>query len=371
MFIETLGCQNFRNYELLDISFGQHTNILYGENAQGKTNILEAIYMAATSRSHRGAKDKQMIQFESDEAHIKMIVNKMDVNHRIDMHLRKNGKKGVAIDRVNIRKMVDLFGMSSVIMFSPEDLDIVKDGPSERRKFMNAEISQMSGLYFSDFQNYKKIIDQRNKLLKQIYFEPRLKDTLDIWDEQLATVGESIIRERKNFIFQMNQMIQPIHEELTGGREKIEIRYEPDVEEKNFRQKLLDKRETDLRYSSTSVGPHRDDFGIFINDKDVRIYGSQGQQRTSAISIKLTEIDMLKQLKNDEPILLLDDVMSELDGNRRDALLSKISNIQTIITCAGYDDFIRNQVKADKIYRVENGKIIDETIPFANGIGIK
>lgn len=162
-----------------------------------KQIFLKLYTWQRTSRSHRGAKDKQMIQFESDEAHIKMIVNKMDVNHRIDMHLRKNGKKGVAIDRVNIRKMVDLFGMSSVIMFSPEDLDIVKDGPAERRKFMNAEISQMSGLYFSDFQNYKKIIDQRNKLLKQIYFEPRLKDTLDIWDEQLATVGENIIRERK------------------------------------------------------------------------------------------------------------------------------------------------------------------------------
>ncbi len=355
MYVDSLALKNYRNYEELDISFSDGINILYGNNAQGKTNILEALFIAATTKSHRGSKDKDIIKFENEEAHIRVNMKKRDVGHRVDMHLRKNGSKGVAIDGISIKKSTELFGMINMIFFSPEDLSIVKNGPGERRRFIDMEICQLSRIYYNNLQNYNKVLEQRNNLIRQIYYNPSLKETLDIWDDQLVNYGTAVIRERNNFISMLNDIIKDIHNKLTSGKEKIDLKYEPNVEIEDFSNVLLQKREADIKNGSTLSGPQRDDFGIIINDKDVRLFGSQGQQRTAALSLKLAEIELVKKIINDTPVLLLDDVMSELDSTRRNALLETIKGIQTVITCTGYDDFIRERISIDKIYRIENG----------------
>ncbi len=355
MYIESIELSNYRNYSDVKVEFGKNTNILYGDNAQGKTNILESIYMAATTKSHRGSKDRDIIRIGEDESHIRLLVNKKDISHRVDMHLRKNKNKGVAIDGIPIRRATELYGLLNVIFFSPEDLSIIKNGPAERRRFMDLELCQISRLYYQNLSSYNKILNQRNNLLKQIYYNKSLMDTLDIWNMQLVDSGVRIIKERRNFIEMMNELIGDIHSRLTSGREKLEIVYECNVDEENFDKVLQEKTETDLRYSSTQSGPHRDDISFLINGIDARKYGSQGQQRTVALSLKMAEIKLVKKIINDNPILLLDDVMSELDTSRRDALIEEIKDIQTIITCTGYDDFIKEQIIINNVYSVVEG----------------
>ena len=349
MYVESLALKNFRNYEKLDIRFSDSINIIHGDNAQGKTNILEAIFMAATTKSHRNSKDRDIIRFGEEESHIRLNLKKRDVGHRIDMHLRKSKPKGVAIDGIPIKRSTELFGLINIIMFSPEDLSVIKNGPGERRRFMDMEICQLSRIYYSNLLKFNKVLDQRNNLLKQIYFKPKMESTLDVWDEQLVDVGRSIISERSNFINMINDIIRDIHSGITSDNEKIEIKYEPNVDKDSFLQVLKDKRKLDIKNSITMTGPQRDDFGVFINGNDVRVFGSQGQQRTAALSLKMAEIQLVKRIINDNPILLLDDVMSELDEKRRNALLENISDIQTLITCTGYDDFIRQRINVDKL----------------------
>lgn len=360
MFIEKLALNNFRNYSEEEISFSEGINILYGDNAQGKTNILEAIYMTATTKSHRGNKDKEIIRFGCEEAHIRADINKNDIKHRIDMHLKNNKSKGVAIDMVTIRRTAQLFGLVNIVLFSPEDLSIIKDSPAERRKFIDMELCQLNKLYYSELSSYNKVLNQRNNLLKQISFNEKSKDLLDVWDEQLVNYGIKIISLRDNFINMINEIIADIHSSLTSGKEKLKVIYEKNSDEISFSERLREKRFVDLKYQSTSVGPHRDDISFIVNDIDIKKYGSQGQQRTVALSLKLAEIELVKRIIKDNPILLLDDVMSELDSTRRDALLSYISDIQTIITCTGYDDFIKERLSIDKIYKVSQGKIREE-----------
>ena len=358
MYVETLALRNFRNYEALDIIFSDKINILYGDNAQGKTNILESIYLSATTRSHKRAKEKDIIRFGEEESHIRLNIKKRDVGHRIDVHLKKIGNKGIAIDGIPIKKSTELFGLINIIIFSPEDLSVVKSSPGERRRFMDMEICQLSRIYYSNLSKYNKILDQRNNTLKQIAYRNGVEDVLDVWDDQLVDVGSSIIKERQNFINMLNEVIKEIHKNLTSEGEEIELKYEPNVESENFGEVLKEKRNIDIKNTTTMSGPHRDDFGIFINNVDVRKYGSQGQQRTAALSLKLAEIELVKKIINDNPILLLDDVMSELDSKRREALLNSIKDIQTIITCTGYDDFIKQRINVDKIYKISNGKIV-------------
>lgn len=357
MIINNLALNNYRNYLSEEINFSDGINILYGDNAQGKTNILEAIYMLATTKSHRTSKDKEIIRFDSEEGHIKAGIKKRDIDYRIDMHLRKNKSKGVAIDRVPIRKTSQLMGMVNVVLFSPEDLTIIKDSPSERRRFIDMELCQLSKIYYSNLSNYNKILNQRNNLLKNIYYDKSQMDMLDIWDSQLVDYGLKIIKDRNNFINKINEIILDIHRKLTSDKETIKVRYDKNISEEDFAKELTNKRDADLRYQSTQVGPHRDDISFFVNDMDVKIYGSQGQQRTVALSLKLAEIKLVKEIIGDNPILLLDDVMSELDSSRRDALLSSINDIQTIITCTGYDDFIKERLAIDKVYQVSKGTI--------------
>lgn len=357
MFVNSLELSHYRNYNSLSITFNPGITILYGDNAQGKTNILEAVYLCATTKSHRGSKDKEIIQFGEEESHLRITLTKNDIRHKIDMHLRRNKSKGVAIDGQVIRKSGELFGIIHIIFFSPEDLGLIKNAPSERRKFMNLELCQLNKLYYHNYVNYNKALNQRNTLLKQIYFKPELADTLDMWDDYLVEYGKGIIEEREQFIARLNDIVRGIHSHLTGGREEIEIAYEKNVTIEDYENVMKSKRETDLKYQSTQTGPHRDDICFYINGVDVRRFGSQGQQRTAALSLKLAEIELVKSVIHDNPILLLDDVMSELDSSRKSYLLDSIKEIQTIVTCTGYDDFIKSRLNIDQIYKVTNGTI--------------
>ena len=360
MIIKSIKLENFRNYESLELDFENGTNILYGDNAQGKTNVLEAIYLSATTKSHKGSKDKEIIKFEKDESHIRMFLDKEGMEYRVDMHLRRSKSKGIAINGQPIKKAADLVGLLNVVFFSPEDLSIIKDGPSDRRKFVDMELFQIDKYYLYNLNQYNKIINQRNKLLKDFYFNTDLNETLQVWNMQLVTYGKQIISRREKFVEQLNEIIFDIHKNLSGGKEELTIIYEPNVGEDEFENKLKSSQERDIKLKMTSVGPHRDDFCFMINGVDIRKYGSQGQQRTAALSLKLAEIELLKKVTGDLPVLLLDDVLSELDSNRQNYLLNSIGDIQTIITCTGLDEFINNRFEIDKIFKVTNGIIESE-----------
>ncbi len=357
MFIESLELQNFRNYETLSMKFDRGTNILFGDNAQGKTNILEAVYLGGTTKSHRGSKDREMIRFEQDEAHIRMQVKREAVSCRIDMHLKKNKSKGIAINGVPIRKASELFGAVNMVFFSPEDLQIIKEGPGERRRFVDLELCQLSKVYLNQLTNYNKILNQRNKLLKDLAFMPDLMPTLEVWDEQLLNYGSQLIAAREEFVEQLNEISVDIHANLTGEKEHLELVYEPNVSKENFSQMLRKNRDKDIRFKLSSVGPHRDDLCVKINGIDIRKFGSQGQQRTAALSLKLSEIYLVKRLIHDTPVLLLDDVLSELDGSRQNYLLQSIRDIQTLITCTGLDDFVSHQFNINRVFRVIDGRV--------------
>lgn len=357
MIVESLELKNFRNYDKLEISFDGGKNILYGDNAQGKTNILEALYLCSTTKSHRGAKDREIIRFHEDESHIKLMIQKKGVPYRIDIHLKKSKSKGIAINGLPIKKASELFGIINVIFFSPEDLSIIKNGPAERRKFIDMELCQIDKFYLHNLVNYNKIVNQRNRLLKDLSFrfDRTLYETLDIWDMQLADYGNKIIKRREEFIRQINEIIIEIHSRLSGGKENLSIQYEPNVEAGMIESELQKSRDKDIKLKTTSAGPHRDDLGFCLEDIDIRKYGSQGQQRTAALSLKLSEIELVKKVINDTPVLLLDDVMSELDSSRQNHLINSLNDIQTIVTCTGLDEFIENRINVNKIYKIVNG----------------
>ena len=355
MYIESVQLKNFRNYESLELDLSPGTNIFYGNNAQGKTNILEAIYLCGTTKSHKGSKDKDMIRFGEDEAHIRMMVNRDELSYKIDMHLRKNKAKGVAINGLPIKKASELVGVVTLVFFSPEDLNIIKNGPGERRRFLDLELCQLDKIYLTDLASYNHIVNQRNKLLKDIYVQPSLKSTLEIWDMQMAEYGRRIIEKRREFIRELNETVRKIHYNLTGGLEELEVIYEPSSEAEGLESAISSNRERDMRMKLTSVGPHRDDLCVMANGIDIRRYGSQGQQRTAALSLKLSEIYIVKSKIKDTPILLLDDVLSELDSSRQNYLLDSISDIQTLITCTGLDDFISHQFRINRVFQVVQG----------------
>ena len=360
MIVESIELQNYRNYEKLHMDFSDGTNLLYGDNAQGKTNLLEAIYVCSTTKSHRGSKDKEIIRFQQEESHIKLLVKKRDVPYRIDMHLKKNKTKGVAINGIPIRKASELFGIVNVVFFSPEDLNIIKNGPSERRRFLDLELCQLNKLYVHALIQYNRVITQRNKLLKDLVFHPEYEETLDIWDEQMIQYGSQVIQFRQEFIEKLNNIILSIHKQLSGEEETLELFYEANTSIDQLKNSLAKSRESDLRQKTTGVGPHRDDISFMVNGIDIRKFGSQGQQRTAALSLKLAEIELVKHLVNDYPILLLDDVLSELDGNRQKHLLSGINHIQTMITCTGLEDFLNHRFPINKVYRVVKGTVISD-----------
>lgn len=359
MIIESLKLNRFRNYDSLKLEFDKGINIFYGDNAQGKTNILEAVYLCGTTKSHRGSKDREMIQFHQEEAHICMGILKKGIRIQVDMHLKKNKAKGIAINGVPIRKASELFGLANFIFFSPEDLSIIKSGPAERRRFLDLELCQLSKIYLYHLTNYNKIIVQRNKLLKEAAFRPEYLEMLDIYDSQMALHGQKLIEEREKFLIRINEVIQKCHEKLSGGREHLKLVYEKNVEADRLSEQLKKGRERDLHFKMSTMGPHKDDISFRIGELDVRKFGSQGQQRTAALSLKLAEIELVKQEIKDTPILLLDDVLSELDSKRQHYLLESIGGIQTFITCTGIDDFIEHQFELNRVYRVTEGVVYE------------
>ena len=361
MYISSLELADFRNIVSLHMEFSQGTNILYGENAQGKTNILESLYMISTTKSHRGVRDRDMIRFGMEESHIRSLIMKGGIDYRVDMHLRKNKSKGIAINGQRIRKASELIGLLHIVFFSPEDLGIVKNGPAERRRFMDMELCQLDASYLHNLNQYNKTVENRNRLLRDMYQFPDLQDTLSIWDDQLINYGRQIIESRRGFISDLNEIVGDIHSKLSGNREHLTILYEPNTEADEFEEKLRRSRESDIHMKSTSVGPHRDDFSFMDRDTDLRRYGSQGQQRTCALSLKLSEIDLVKKVIGHRPVLMMDDVLSELDSGRQNYLLSTIGGIQTFITCTGLDEFVNNRFKIDQVFRIESGTCVEKS----------
>ena len=357
MILKSVELNNFRNYESLHMELDSGTNILYGDNAQGKTNILESIYVNGTTKSHKGSKDREMIRFGCEESHIRTIVEKGGVDYQIDMHLKKNSSKGIAINRIPIRKASELFGILNLVFFSPEDLNIIKNGPSERRRFLDMELCQLNKLYLYELTRYNKILNQRNKLLKDIILRPELKDTLSVWDDQLVESGKKIIEAREEFVGELGVIVQKIHKSLSGNKEELILSYEPDSRAEELEKKMMEYRERDMKFGQTTAGPHRDDLSFFVDKVDIRRFGSQGQQRTSALSLKLSEIELVKKSIHDTPILLLDDVLSELDSNRQNFLLDSIHDIQTLITCTGLDEFVKNRFHINRVYQVVEGTV--------------
>lgn len=373
MIIESLELKNYRNYRELSLSFDPGTNLLYGDNAQGKTNILEALYYCASAKSHRGSKDKEIIRFGEEEAHVKLLLRKRDVPYRIDMHLKMNSAKGIAVNGLPIRRASELFGILNAVLFSPEDLNIIKNGPADRRRFMDLELCQLDRSYVHALVSYNRALVQRNRLLKDISFQPELRETLDLWDAQLVNYGSQLIRARRDFLMRLNPVIGPIHSGLTGGKEEISVIYDSNTDEQEFGSSLTRARESDLRQKITSVGPHRDDIGFFVKrtdaedqsaavprdlrGMDLRRFGSQGQQRTAALSLKLSEIGLMEQATGESPVLLLDDVLSELDTDRQKQLLKTISRIQTVITSTGMENLLGKDFRIDRIFEVRNGAV--------------
>ena len=360
MIIKSMSLQNYRNYRTLCLDFDPNTNIFYGDNAQGKTNILEAVYVSGTTRSHRSSRDRELIHFSEDEAHICTLVEKRGIKHKIDIHLRKNRSKGIAVDGIPIKKAGELFGIIHFVFFSPEDLSMIKNGPSERRRFLDMELCQLDKIYLHHLSNYNKVVLQRNRLLKEVMFRSDYREVLDVYDMQLVQYGIQVIRRRKRFTEELNQIIGQIHGQLTGGHEQLTLEYEANVDEDSFEDMLKRNLKRDLKQRTTTTGPHRDDLSFVVNSIDIRRFGSQGQQRTAALSLKLSEIEIVKKVINDTPVLLLDDVLSELDSSRQNYLLNSIHKLQTILTCTGLDQLINNRFSISKIYRVVDGKVTVE-----------
>jgi len=358
MIATNLELKDFRNFPDLSLQLDKGINIFYGKNAQGKTNILEALYTGCTSKSQRAAKDKEMIRFGCEEAHVKANIEKNGVTYRIDIHIKKNKAKGIAINGAPVRKVSDLFGIATVVAFSPEDLGLIKNGPAERRRFMDMELCQLDRVYMHDLISYNKVVDQKNKVLKNL-LEKREKSSdaaelIAIYNEQLVNYGNSVIKRRRQFIKELNEVILEIHRRLTGGAETLKLVYEENVKELDFAAQLALQQDRELRNGVSMIGPHRDDMGFKCDGIDLRHFGSQGQQRTAALSLKLAEIDLVERITGDKPLLLLDDVLSELDKGRQDMLLDSIHDIQTVITCTGIDDLLERRFRMDRVFMVEH-----------------
>ena len=339
------------------MEFSKNVNVFIGDNAQGKTNILEAIYYCAFAKSHRTSKDKELINWSGDAAYISINVARSRLDKRIDINILNNGKKAIKINSVKIKKIGELFGNFNVVMFSPEDLKIIKESPGIRRRFIDMEICQIDSKYYYNLVQYNKVLGERNIILKNRNLN---NDILDIYDEQLVIYGKNIINKRIDYLDKLNFYGKEVHKDITHGKEDIEFKYQSTLKDlnkikENFDLLLKSTRNKDFERGTTSVGPHRDDFSVYINKIDTKIYGSQGQQRTAVLTMKFSSLRIIKELTGEYPILLLDDVLSELDFNRKRYVLSSIGEIQTMITCTGNNDIKDYLDSKSKIFNVSNG----------------
>ena len=358
MIVRSIELRNFRNYDNQLIKFGSNINVLIGKNAQGKTNILEGIFMCAIGKSPRTNKEKEMIKWESDFSKITVEVEKSDGQKKIELFIFKDQNKTIKINGIPIKKMGELMGNLNAIYFSPDELKLVKESPDQRRKFMDIDLCQFDKNYFYNLNKYNQILNQRNKLLKTTKSESVLKDTIYIWNEQLASIGAKLILDRMNLINKLKKYCNNAQEYLTESKEHLDLSYVglTGETEAEIKEKLMAGYDTtlekDMSVGFTTIGPHRDDIKITVNDIDMRKFGSQGQQRTVALALKLGELDLCKERLGEYPVLLLDDVLSELDLNRQSKLLEKVRELQTIITCTNFDF----RYPCNK-FRVENGNI--------------
>ncbi|MDS0527938.1 DNA replication/repair protein RecF [Clostridium sp. SHJSY1] len=359
MFIKKLMLMNYRNYKELNIEFGSNVNVFIGDNAQGKTNILESIYYCGFAKSHRTSRDKELINWSSDRAFISLSVGKDRLDKRIDIGILKDGKKAISVNSIKINKIGELFGTFNVVMFSPEDLKIIKESPGIRRRFMDMELCQLNKTYYYNLVQYNKVINERNIVLKS---RNSSEEMIDVYDEQLINYGEYIIRERINYINKLNKYSKNIHNEITLGKEEIKFKYQTSIKnfdniKSEFYEQLKKSRKKDIEKGISTIGPHRDDFLVFINNVDTKSFGSQGQQRTAVLTMKFSSLNIIKEVNGEYPVLLLDDVLSELDFNRKRYVLSTIKDIQTIITCTGISDINEYLDSNSKVFVVNDGKI--------------
>ena len=358
MKINRIKLFNFRNYENLDLKTNKNLNVFLGKNAQGKTNLLESIYICGVGKSFRSVKDNDVILWGKENSKIEIEIDKEIRKEKIEIYFQNKQKKTIKIDGISVRRIGELLGELPVVFFSPDELKLIKDSPDERRKFMNIDISQTNKNYFYLLGRYEKILGNRNKLLKNTKDIEVLKDCIDIWDRALVDTAEKIYNQRKIFIEQLNPFASMAHSYISNGKENLRVEYKGfEFGKGNYKETLLKtlqkNLEKDFKQGFTSVGPHRDDLDIYINDVEVKKFGSQGQQRTAALSLKLAELEIIKQRTGDYPILLLDDVFSELDKERRSRLIKFTSRTQTFITCTDFE-FDKDQT----IFNIENGDIL-------------
>ncbi|QEK10886.1 DNA replication/repair protein RecF [Crassaminicella thermophila] len=370
MYLESLKLINFRNYNQLQLKFHPKLNVFVGNNAQGKTNILEAIYLTSTGKSFRTNKDRELIKFDKEQAYIKVEGKKRYTDTVVELKLEENKKKQIKVNGVTLSKNTDILNNVYVVVFSPEDLKLIKEGPSERRKFMDDEISQMKPSYFHYLTQYNRVLLQRNNLLKKIHHHKKYMDTLDIWNEKIIEIGTRIIIERAKFVTRIAPLSRLIHRKITENKENLEVKYISNIQLNNtfeetlesFRSRLKESLEVDLQRGTTTVGPHRDDLGVFVNGIDIRSFGSQGQQRTCALSLKLAEIELIKGETSEYPILLLDDVMSELDINRQKFLIKALRDVQIFITTTEREHLNDLNVDKEYVFYVKNAIVRKEKI---------
>ena len=352
MYIKKVKLENFRNYETEEIIFNKNINNIFGDNAQGKTNILEAIFICGLGKSFRTNQDKELININKDYSNVEIEYYKKDREGKIKLEL--NQKKDFFINDIKVKKVSDILGKIYVVLFTPQDINILKNDPSKRRRFLNIMISQLRPMYVHILNKYNKTLEQRNNYLKQIKYENKSQEYLTIWDEQLEKIGIKIYEYRKEFIEKINNKIKKIHLNTTENKENIEIKYKTNIDKKNYMENLLKNKSVDIQKGYTSIGIHRDDFEIYINKKNVAIFGSQGQQRTSIISLKLAEAEVIYDEIEEYPIVLLDDFMSELDKKRINGFIQNIKNNQVLITTT---DKINLDTVVYNLYKVEKAKV--------------
>ena len=359
MIVTNLQLTNFRSYEACALAPCEGVNVLLGDNGQGKTNVLEALYLTCTGRSHRTRQDRELIRWGADFAGVKVDTQRRDGGHDVEILMPAAGRRRLKIAGQEASRSGELMGHVTGVLFSPEDLKTVKDGPSERRRFVDMALSQVRPAYYYALQRYARALKQRGEALKAIAVQPALMATLDAWDEQLAQAGSELMRHRREYVARLSALAADIHREISDGREALEIRYLPSVSLGDDAQALLEAlfaaRETDARRLTTSVGAHRDDVALLIGGRDVRAFGSQGQQRTAALAMRLAELSVMRDVLDEWPMLMLDDVMSELDPSRRRQLVGRLSGIQTFITCTDENDLAGAEI--GRAWRVKDGQL--------------
>lgn len=363
MRIVSLKMENFRNYQSLELGLNPKLNIFIGENASGKTNLLESVYYAGVGKSFKTSKDKELIRWGEKNAYLKLEIEKKFRTNSIEILIDDKGQKRILINKIPITKIGELIGFLKVVLFSPEEMKFIKEIPLERRRFMDISLSQQKKTYYYNLVQYNKILGQRNKLLKDYYGSKGLDNMLEIWDNELAKKAVIIAEEREKFLTELEVIADEKMRQLTFDKEGIKLNYETKINvnsdnpKQDFLKVLEEDREKDFRLLYTNSGIHRDDIKVDVNGVDVRKYGSQGQQRSVALALKLAEIDLFYKKTGEKPILLLDDVLSELDLNRQRQLIEIAGKEQTILTVTHYN--LENTLKKT-VFVVDKGKIIDK-----------